>query len=506
MPVCRPTFTPIVGRNEVITVKEYIIKGYQPEKLFNFFEDISAVPRGSGNESGIADFIERFAAERGLFCIRDSHNNVFIRKPATAGYEELPGIMLQGHTDMVCEKNAGTEHDFMTDGLDLYIDDGWLKARGTTLGGDDGCAVAAMLCALDSDTLRHPELECLFTTGEETGLYGATGFDYSVVRSKKMINLDSEAEGVATVSCAGGIGLDFSLVPDRIPVPSFCRPLSVGISGLSGGHSGEDIIREKGNAIILLMRTLSALYDVHPFSIVTLSGGGRGNAIPREASAVIFTDEPEAATEFIKNHTETLREWLPDCDRSMKVRVGKAKGEFDKMLTLADTSRIFNLTSFIPNGVISRISEKLSMVETSNNLGILSDDGERILLVYHGRSSLDSKMDVLALTAKRAAKALGFELDINGRYSGWPMRAGSPLAEEFIAAAKKVLGAEAEPRIAAIHAGLECGIICGAVPGLDAISIGPELKDIHSPGERLELGSFSRMWEIVKIMLEAKDE
>ena len=231
-------------------MKEYVISGYQPEKLFNYFEDISAVPRGSGNESGIADFIVKFAAERGLFCLRDDLNNVFIRKPATPGYEDQPGIMLQGHTDMVCEKNAGTEHDFLTDGLDLYVEDGWLRARGTTLGGDDGCAVAAMLYALDSDTLRHPELECLFTTGEETGLYGATGFDYSVVRSKKLINLDSEAEGVATVSCAGGIGLDFSFVPDRIPVPAFCRPLSVEISGLSGGHSGEDIIREKGKLVV----------------------------------------------------------------------------------------------------------------------------------------------------------------------------------------------------------------------------------------------------------------
>lgn len=486
-------------------MKKYVISGYQPEKLFNYFEDISAVPRGSGNESGIADFIVKFAAERGLFCLRDDLNNVFIRKPATPGYEDQPGIMLQGHTDMVCEKNAGTEHDFLTDGLDLYVEDGWLRARGTTLGGDDGCAVAAMLYALDSDTIRHPELECLFTTGEETGLYGATGFDYSVVRSKKLINLDSEAEGVATVSCAGGIGLDFSFVPDRIPVPAFCRPLSVEISGLSGGHSGEDIIREKGNAIILLMRTLSALYEEHPFSVVTLSGGGRGNAIPREASAVIFTDEPESAEAFIKNYAKTLREWLPACDSGMKVRVGKAKGRYEKMLTLADTSRIFSLTSFVPNGVISRIPEKLTMVETSDNLGILSDDGEKILLVYHGRSSLDSRMDVLALTAKRAAKVLGFDLDINGRYSGWPMKADSELAGEFISAAKKVLGEGAVPRTAAIHAGLECGIICGAVPGLDAISIGPELKDIHSPGERLDLGSFARMWEIVRIMLETKE-
>ncbi len=484
---------------------EQIIRGYEPEALFRFFEEISAIPRGSGNEKGIADYLQRFAVERGLFCLRDDLDNVLIRKPASEGYENQPGILLQGHTDMVCEKNEGTEHDFTAEGLKLRVEDGWLTAEGTTLGGDDGVAVAAMLCALDDGSLRHPELECLFTTGEETGLYGATGFDYSVIRAKKLINLDSEEEGVATVSCAGGIRLQFTLKPDRQPIPTFCRPLSVAVSGLSGGHSGEDILYEKGNANILLLRLLSALYEAHPFHLVTIRGGGRSNAIPREASAVLFTSEPEAAKEFLMERRGTVMSWLPRCDSGFRLQVGKAKGEFGGMLTPADTRRILDLAALLPNGVISRMPSELSMVETSNNLGVIRDNGEEgISLVCQGRSSLDSKMDLLAYRAERLARLLGFELQVSGRYSGWPMRSESPLAEDFLSAARTVLGESVTPRIAAIHAGLECGIICAAVPGLDAISIGPELKGVHAPGERLNLASYARMWQIVRLLLEKK--
>ncbi len=481
----------------------YIINGYKPEKLFNFFEDICAIPHGSGNEKGIADYIESFAKERGLYCIRDGLDNVFIRKSATQGYENAPAVMLQGHTDMVCEQNEGTNLDFENEGLDLYIENGWLKARGTTLGGDDGVAVAIMLAALDDNTLEHPTLECLFTTGEETGLYGATGFDYSVVTAKSLINLDSEEEGVATVSCAGGIGLDFTLKCDRIPLPTFARPISIEISGLMGGHSGAEIHLQRGNANILLGKMLSALYEVHPFTLVTVSGGSRGNAIPRESKAVIFTDEPTEATEFIKNYARVVKEWLPKEDKGFKVKVGKAKGEYNSMLTFADTVKYLTLVSLMPEGVIARMKNIPEMVETSNNLGVVRDLGDDgIFLDYHGRSSSESKMDVLEITSKQISKALGIDLDINGRYSGWPMKDESKLAELYLKTAPEIYGEGITPRIAAIHAGLECGIICSAVKDLDAISVGPILKDIHAPGEALELSSFSRLWSLVVKMLQ----
>ncbi len=481
----------------------YIINGYKPEKLFEYFEEISAIPRGSGNEKAIADYIEAFAKDRKLFCIRDELDNVFIRKDATEGYENAPAVMLQGHTDMVCEQNEGNGHDFEKDGLELYLENGWLKAKGTTLGGDDGVAVAIMLYALDNDDLKHPTLECLFTTGEETGLYGATGFDYSVVKSKKLINLDSEEEGVATVSCAGGIGLDFTLKAGRIDIPSFYRPLMIEISGLMGGHSGAEIHLQRGNANVLMGKMLSALYDQHPFNLVTVNGGSRGNAIPREAKAVIFTDEPDAASEFIKNYVPVIKEWLPKEDKGLKIRVGKAKGEYNKMLTFADTVKYLDLVSFIPDGVIARMKHIPEMVETSNNLGVVRDNGDDgILFVYHGRSSSDSKMDQLEFVSKRCAKRLDIDLDINGRYSGWPMRDGSELGRLYMSVAERVYGKDVKPKLAAIHAGLECGIICSAVENMDAISIGPVLKDIHAPGEALELSSFSRLWEVVRLMLE----
>lgn len=477
---------------------EYVIKGYQPEKLFNFFEEISAIPRGSGNEKGIADYIEAFANERGLFCVRDSLHNVFIRKNATEGYENEIPVMLQGHTDMVCEQNEGTGHDFENEGLDLYIENGWLKARGTTLGGDDGVAVAIMLCILDDNTLCHPTVECLFTTGEETGLYGATGFDYSVVTSKKLINLDSEEEGVATISCAGGIDIGFTIKADRVPLPTFVRPLMIELSGLTGGHSGAEIHLQRGNANILMSRILNILYEKHPFTLVTVSGGTRGNAIPREAKAVIFTDEPAVAEDTIKSLIPTVKSWLPKEDKHFKLRISKAKGEYNEMLTFADTVKYLTLTNLMPDGVIAMMNGMADMVETSNNLGVVRDNGEEgIHFTYHGRSSSDSKTDNLEITAKRLAKALDVDLKLNGRYSGWPMKDGSELAKQYCEAVKTVCGENVKPRLAAIHAGLECGIICSHVEGMDAISIGPELKGIHAPGEALELCSMERLYGIV---------
>lgn len=484
---------------------EYIIKGYKPEKLFNYFEEISSIPRGSGNEKAIADYLQQFASDRGLFCIKDELNNVFVRKPATSGYENMTPIMLQGHTDMVCEQNEGNGHDFEAEGLDLYIENGWLKAKGTTLGGDDGVAVAIMMAILDDTTLSHPTIECLFTTGEETGLYGATGFDYSVVTAKKLINLDSEEEGVATVSCAGGVDVNFIINAERVPLPTFARPLSIEISGLTGGHSGAEIHLQRGNANILMSKLLNNLYEYHPFSLVTVNGGTRGNAIPREAKAVIFTDEPDKAIDLINSLIPTIKSWLPKEDKKIKIRVGKAKGDFTSMLTFADTVKYLALTSLMPDGVMAKMTTLNDMVETSNNLGVVKDYGDDgIIFVYHGRSSMDSKLDQIEIIAKRLAKALNVDLRLNGKYSGWPMKDGSELGKQYISVVKELFEDKVNPKLAAIHAGLECGIICSHVEGMDAISIGPVLKGIHAPGEALELSSMERLYNIVTKLISYK--
>ena len=272
---------------------EYIITNKTPLKLFNYFEEISAIPRGSGNEKGIADYIENFAKARGLFCIRDEANNVFARIEATSGRESESAILLQGHTDIVCEKNSDTVHDFEKDPLKLYIDEkGWLRARGTTLGADNGVAVALMLLVLDGGLESHPAVECLFTTSEEVGLDGAKAFDYSVVKATGMINLDSEAEGIVTVSCAGGIRSDLMMKPEKIDFEGVA--LEIKLSGLAGGHSGAEINCGRANANKLMGRILVSLLGQVKYNLVTISGGSKDNASPRECRAVIALSENDA--------------------------------------------------------------------------------------------------------------------------------------------------------------------------------------------------------------------
>lgn len=254
-----------------------------------------------------------------------------------------------------------------------------------------------------------------------------------------------------------------------------------------------------------MSKILNILYEKHPFTLVTVSGGTRGNAIPREAKAVIFTDEPKEAEETLKSLIPTVRSWLPKEDKHFKLKVGKAKGTYNCMLTFADTVKYLTLTALMPDGVIAMMNGMAQMVETSNNLGVVRDNGESgIHFTYHGRSSSDSKTDNLEITAKRLAKSLDVELSLNGRYSGWPMKEGSELGKQYMKAAKKVYGEGIEPRLAAIHAGLECGIICSHVEDMDAISIGPVLKGIHAPGEALELSSMERLYAIVLELLKMK--
>ncbi len=480
---------------------EYVISGYKPEGLFRFFEEISAIPRGSGNEKGIADYLERFANDRKLECYRDENNSVLIKKPATPGYEKKDTVMLQGHTDMVCEKNSDCSHDFEKEGLELYVENGRLRARGTTLGADDGVAVAAMLYALDAD-IEHPNLECLFTVGEEIGLIGACGFDYSKASAKRLINLDGECEGMAIAGCAGGVEIEFTMKPERLSVPDIARPIEIKISGLTGGHSGEDIIRERGNSIKLMWRVLARIYADTPFNLLLINGGNRSNAIPRESEAVILTTEPEKALAIASDMEKTVRSELPTEDRDFKITKGKAKNPPCRMLSFADTSRLLDLIGQVHSGVISRIPTMPEMVQSSNSIGILKDDGEKIVMNSHGRSSVDSDMDDLELVCRSIARRLGIDIEILSRYSGWQPVYGSQLQSDFLKAAGEVYeGTDVKPEIISIHAGLECGIIVPAMGGIDAISIGPDASDIHTPSESLGLESTEKFWSIIEKLL-----
>ena len=473
---------------------EYIINGYEPKRLFEIFEEISAIPRGSGNEKGIADYICAYAEKLGLFCVRDDVNNVFVRRNAGKGYENAPAVLLQGHTDMVCEKNAATVHDFTKDPLKLRVENGFLSADGTTLGADDGVAVAMMLALLELDE-DMPMLECLFTVSEETSLLGAEAFDYSVVSARRMINMDSEGEGIAVVSSAGGADACFTLATDRVSCPE--RPVKITVTGLAGGHSGTDISTCRMNANRVMGRILARLYEGTPFNLVSIKGGNMKNAIARECTAEIVVLDKNA----LEGELEIIRKELTDevCAEDSGIKIFLDKGKAcDKMLTYKDTSTIINLLTLAPSGVYAMSPDFEGLVRTSCNCGVVEGDENAIKVWVKTRSSCNSEHEVLLRVLKRLGKALGVSCEISGIYESWDFCKDSEIADQFVKAFKELFpDSGIEPKTAAIHAGLECGTIISRLGGCDTIAIGPNVYDIHSPDERLELASLERFWKLV---------
>ena len=477
----------------------YITEGLRPAGMLRFFEDICKIPHGSGNEQAISDYLMEFAKARGLECYQDDALNVFIVKEATADCADKPAMLLQGHMDMVCEKNADVVHDFLTDPIVPYIDGDWMRAKGTTLGGDDGIAVAIIMALLDDNTISHPRLECLITTGEETRMAGADLFDYSRVTARRLINLDSEDEGIATASCAGGMDISFIHKADRIACPA--RPMKIMVKGLAGGHSGGDIHLCRGNANRIMGRILAMLYDATPFNLVSVSGGNKRNAIPREAVAEIFVDDVKAATALILEEEAKLKKELSAADAGFKVVIGKGTPS-EGMFTYKDTSTVINLLTLLPEGVIAMSPFVDDFVRTSSNTGIVTTDENGVTVAVMARSSSDSEMDALYRTFGRMAKALGVEFLFEDRHAGWDFDPNSKLANDFVTVYKLTFGEDSKPVVNAIHAGLECGVIVAALNGdCDAISIGPTLKEIHTPDEALYIPSCEKLWVLLLNLL-----
>ncbi|MEE0970602.1 MAG: aminoacyl-histidine dipeptidase [Clostridia bacterium] len=470
-----------------------IIKGYSPARIFAFFEEIAKIPRGSGNEKGIADYLENFAHERGLYCYRDEINNVFIKGEATEGYENEPAVLLQGHTDMVCEKNSDVEFDFENDPIDIYVDDkGFLRAKGTTLGADNGVAVAIMLALLDGEKCEHPKLECLFTTQEETGLDGAKAFDYSLVSARKMINLDSENDGEVIVGCAGGTfhRADFEL--NMVPFKGEAVKISIG--GLMGGHSGENINSGRANANKLLGRVLLMADRACPINLVHIEGGSKDNAIPREAWAIVSTENKDTLYDICENVKSAVRSELSKEDYSFYMRLENVPVP-EKMADRDSTRRIIGFISSVQNGVIAMSTNIKGLVEFSRNLGIISTDGSKVGFVFSTRSAIESQLDFASSELESLVSLLSGSIEHLGRYPGWEYAKVSPLREKFFAVYKELTGNDPEANV--IHAGLECGIIKSKLNDMDIISIGPGMRDIHSPDEALDLSSLERTWKIV---------
>ena len=477
----------------------YVTQGYEPKRVLEIFEDICAIPHGSGYESGVADYIENFARKNQLFVVRDGFNNVFVRKNATVGYENTAPILLQGHTDMVCEKNEGSKHCFLSDGLKLLIKDGCLWADGTTLGGDDGIAVAMMLALLETD--RHPTLECLFTVEEETGLAGAQNFDCSVVSAKRMINLDSEEECQITAGCAGGCRTEFEFGFSEQPTKELAKTLTVSLTGLAGGHSGAEINSGKANALVLLGRLLGAAHKEDKFSLVEIRGGGKDNAIAREAFAVISTEKDKEVSLAVLNEAYQIKKELSSEDGGFTVKVDYAENA--KSCIDADcTERIIAFLLTLRTGVLKMSNQVHGLVEYSRNLGIAVTEGNKVNFTLSSRSSLEAQLDLSMLELDSLGKLSGAAVRHYARYPGWEFLPDSPLRELYNSVYQRIFGKALT--VGVIHAGLECGILSSKMQGMDIISVGPDMFDIHSPDEHLSICSCERVWRVLLEVIQSK--
>ena len=474
----------------------YVITGYEPARVFEIFEELCAIPHGSGNEKGIADYIEKFANDRQMFALRDGTGNVFLRKQATEGYENTAPIMLQGHMDMVCEKNADSDHDFLRDGLTLKVVDGMLWADGTTLGGDNGIAVAMMLALLETNA--HPTLECLFTVEEETGLAGAKGFDCSCVTSKRMINLDSEEDWQVTAGCAGGCRTEVDLAYNTKKIPEEYTCIDISVTGLSGGHSGAEIHCGKTNAIIAMGRLLAAAYEKQSFNIISVTCNGKDNAIARECFAVVAAENADAFINAVNSEAERIRPELSSDDAGFAVSAKKT-ALADKMLSLDVTKALITFLATVKTGVLKMSNQINGLVEYSRNIGAVETDSERIKLTLSSRSSVEAQLDLSCRELDMLCAAIGADCHHYARYPGWEYTPVSSLRDSYIAAFRELYGKELS--VGVIHAGLECGILSSKMSGMDIISIGPNMYDIHSPCEHLDLASCEKIWKaLIKVI------
>lgn len=459
------------------------------ERVFHYFEEISKIPHGSGDTDKIAEYLVNFANERGLFVKRDSANNVIIRKNATRGYVDRPTVIIQGHIDMVLAKTADCTKDLSVEGLEIYRDGDFLKARGTTLGGDDGVAVAYALALLEADDIPHPELEIVMTSDEEIGLLGAAALDTSELHGRVMLNIDSDDEGIFTAGCAGGMRIDAKITART--EKKVTDGIKIAISGFKGGHSGSHIRFPHANAIKVLGELVSELGG----EIGALKGGNADNAIPRNAECVVYGVGADKIKEACETLIEKYREVEPDG------RYEITEGVEADVYSPEVSKKIADLICEEPNGIVAMSEEIPGQVETSLNMGILECDGTGVTVSFSLRSSKGAKKAELATRVTKIAESKGAECDAHGAYPGWEYRKESPLRDTMCEVYKKMYDKDA--KVVTIHAGLECGIFSDKMEGLDCISMGPNARDIHTTEERLSISSTARVWEFLKEVLKS---
>ena len=480
------------------------LTGLEPASVFHYFEEICGIPHTSHHEKALSDYCVQFAKAHGLACRQDEMGNLLIKAPATPGYEKEPGLILQGHLDMVGVKTADCSLDLEKDAIHPVVDGGYVCAEGTTLGGDDGIAVAYALAVLDAKDIPHPALEVVLTVCEEVGLLGASAMDFSDLEGRMLVNIDSEEEGVLTAGCAGGRRVECHLPIARVPVTG--TAVKADVIGLVGGHSGTEIHKGRANAIALLGRWLTLLTENGvDYAALTLSGGAKENVIPKESSITLVL--PAGITEGVHTAAAQFAAQVQAeygmADPAIRLQLTEQGCGAFSALDADSTQRLRKALLLMPWGVQAMSMDVPGLVETSLNLGVAEMDEQEAILRFSIRSSVPSAKELLSCKVQTLTELLGGSVRFHGDYPAWTYARESALRDRCVAVYEAQYGKK--PQIAALHAGLECGILSGKIEGLDCISFGPNLLHVHTPNERADIASVARVWEYLKAILSYKE-
>lgn len=477
-----------------------VIKGLQPELIWNRFYEITRIPRPSKKEEKIREYLRSFFRNQNISFNEDTIGNVIAKVPATAGYENSPTVILQGHVDMVCEKNKDTIHDFDNDPIEIKKEDGWITAEGTTLGSDNGIGVAAALAVINDNDVIHGPIEILLTVDEEISMTGADHLNPDLLTGRILLNLDSEEDGAFYVGCSGGIDTLAAFEIQTEKAISENSPYEIMITGLKGGHSGLEINQGRANAIKLLTRTLDFISDEN-FSISSISGGKLRNAIPREAEAVVLI-EKSRESEFekkIRIFEEKLKNEYKSSDSGLKIIFRNSDNHSDRIFTRDFQKKIINLLLALPHGVIAMSQDIPDLIETSTNLAVISTESNSMNISTSQRSSINSAKDYIASAVRAVFELAGGKISVVDEYPGWKPNMDSVILKTSRDVFKKMF--KKEPEIKAIHAGLECGLLGDRIPGLDMISFGPTILGAHSPDEKVNIETVHRFYDLLKGIL-----
>lgn len=474
------------------------LAGLEPASVFAYFEKICSIPHGSRNTKAISDYLVSFAREQGISYVQDELNNVLMFQEGTCGMENHPPVILQGHMDMVCQKDGDCPIDMETQGLDVTHDGNCVFAKGTTLGGDDGIAVAFALALAADKAIAHPPLEIVITVDEETGMYGAAGIDLSMLKGRMMLNIDSEDEGIFTVACAGGARSTIRVKAERKPVYGPCVKLVV--DGLQGGHSGVEIHKNRANASKVMGEFLRRINEKTPLALTAFGGGSKDNAIPRrcEATFVALGNDLEFINNIATQLQNEIRQNYAEPDAVVDAFNVEAMG--GNAVSAEDSKKLIELICAVPNGVQAMSTQIPGLVQTSLNLGIAKLE-EDLRLTFSVRSSVNREKEELLTRLRTLAQEYSGSYSQKGEYPAWEYREESKLRDTMVGVYAEMFDKQAE--VVAIHAGLECGLLGEKLPGLDCVSIGPEMHDIHTSREKLGIASVGRTWEFVKAVLKA---